>query len=275
MNKMETRKQVLKEELQTMKKALMVEMKKMLKEELVVEIKKELVVEKENLLKIVEEIKHLKTDLDNTIQFMNSKFEMVLNQNKDLSDKVSKLVDEKKVMESQLKSIKEEKNGLSSQVDFLERNLKGKNLEISGVPFTKNEKVIDLAVKVVTNIDSKIKEGDIEYARRLMKKDRNGATKYGPILVRFKNIDQRNYLFKNKKYLAQAKLQDVINGDEKVFINENLTPQNKKVFYHANCFKKQHNWRYVWTSNGIVFLRKTENSDAVTIRNIVDLEKLV
>ena len=96
MNKMETRKQVLKEELQAMKDALMVEMKKMMKEELVVEIKKELVVEKENLLKIVEEIKSLKTDLDNTVQFMNSKFEMVLNQNKELSDKVSKLVDEKK-----------------------------------------------------------------------------------------------------------------------------------------------------------------------------------
>ena len=31
----------------------------------------------------------------------------------------------------------------SSQVDFLERHLKGKNLEISGVLFTKNEKVID------------------------------------------------------------------------------------------------------------------------------------
>ena len=71
-------------------------------------------------------------------------------------------------MESQLKSIKEEKNGLSSQVDFLERNLKGKNIEICGLPFTKNEKVIDLAVKVITNIDSKIREGDIEYARTMV-----------------------------------------------------------------------------------------------------------
>ena len=45
MNKMETRQaQVLKEELQTMKDALMVEMKKMLKEELVVDIKKELAI---------------------------------------------------------------------------------------------------------------------------------------------------------------------------------------------------------------------------------------
>ena len=71
-------------------------------------------------------------------------------------------------------------------------------------------------------------------ARRQMKKDSNGATIYGPILVRYKNIDQRNYLFKNKKYLAKAKLENVINGAKKVFINENLTPKNKKVLYHAN-----------------------------------------
>ena len=266
MNKMETRHaQVFKEELQTMKDALMVEMKKMLKEELVAEINKEFAVE----------IKKEFADLDNTIQFMNAKFETVVNQNKELTDKVSKLVDENKVVKKQLKDIKEDNNILSSQVDFLERNLKGKNVEISGVPFTKNEKVIDLAVKVMTKVDSQLREGDIKYARRLIKKDSNNATIYGPILVRFKNISQRNYVFKNKKYLAEAKLEKVINGAKKVFINENLTPQNKKMFYHANCFRKQYNWKYVWTANGIVFLRKTESSDAVPIRSIVDLEKLV
>ena len=54
--------------------------------------------------------------------------------------------------------MKEDKNSLSSQLDFLERNLKGKNVEISGVPFTKNEKVIDLAVKVMSNFDSLIRK---------------------------------------------------------------------------------------------------------------------
>ena len=35
------------------------------------------------------------------------------------------------------------------------------------------------------------------------------------------------------------------------------------------------NWKFVKTSNAIVFLRKIESSDAVQIRKIVDLEKLV
>ena len=46
------------------------------------------------MLKTAKEIKKIKTDLDTTIQFMNSKFEIVVNQSKELTDKVSKLVDD-------------------------------------------------------------------------------------------------------------------------------------------------------------------------------------
>merc|ERR1712096_147870 len=152
---------------------------------------------------------------------------------------------------------KEETTSLCSQVDFLERNLKGKNLEIVGVPFVKNENVGDLALKVLTNIDPQLNKEYIESARRLMKKDKNNVTIYGPILARFKNIGKRNYIFRNKKNLAEAR-PNLVNGSvKKIFINENLTPKNKKIFYHANCFKKQNNWRFVWTANGMVFLRKT------------------
>ena len=90
----------------------------------------------------------------------------------------------------------------------------------------------------MTNIDFKLREDDIEYARRMMKKDSNNATIYGPILVRFKNIGQRNYMFKNKKYLAEAKLENVINGAKKIFINENFIPQNKKNVLSCKLFQE-------------------------------------
>ena len=45
--------------------------------------------------------------------------------------------------------MRENNNSFITQVDFLERNLKGKNVEISGVPFVKNENVVDLAVNVI------------------------------------------------------------------------------------------------------------------------------
>ena len=67
--------------------------------------------------------------------------------------------------------MKEETTSLSSQLDYLKRNLKGKNLEIIGVAFVENENVLDLAVKVITNIDHQLSEEYIDSARRLLKKD--------------------------------------------------------------------------------------------------------
>ena len=238
-------------------------------------IKEEISDEKDRLLKIVENIQKIKSDIGKTVDFMSEKFEVIIHESKELKSKVTMLVKENKILNDQLNDMKEETTSLSSQVDFLERNLKGKNLEIVGVPFVKNENVGDLALKVLTNIDPQLSKEDIESARRLMKKDKNYVTIYGPILARFKNIGKRNYIFRNKKNLAEAR-PNLVNGSvKKIFINENLTPKNKKIFYHANCFKKQNNWRFVWTANGMVFLRKTESSDAVLVKNLVDLENII
>ena len=46
------------------------------------------------------------------------------------------------------------------------------------------------------------------------------------------------------------------------------------MFYKANCFRKEKKWKFVWTNNGIVYLREKEGSDAVPIRNLVDLNNL-
>ena len=42
----------------------------------------------------------------------------------------------------------------------------------------------------------------------------------------------------------------------------------------ANCFIKTNNWKFLWTTNGTVYLRKKEGSDTVTVRNISDLDNL-
>ena len=111
---------------------------------------------------------------------MNAKFELIMHESKELQGKVSMLVNTNKVSNDQLQDMKEENTSLSSQVDYLERNLKGQNLEIIGVPFVKNENVVDLAVKVMTTVDLQLSEEDIDSARRLMIKNKNYFTIYCP-----------------------------------------------------------------------------------------------
>ena len=154
----------------------MKDMKIMLDEQLLDKMKtmtkEEIADKKDSLLKIVKDIKKLKSGVDKAVDFMNTKFELVMDESKELKDKVSMLVNEsQKVLNDQLKDMKEETTSLSSQIDSLERNLKDKNVEIIGEPFVKNENVVDLAVKVMTNVDPQLSEKFIDSARRLMKKD--------------------------------------------------------------------------------------------------------
>ena len=93
-------------------------------------IKEEIVDEKDSLLKIVEDIKKLKSDINKAVYFMNTKFELIMHENKKLKGKVSMLVNENKVLNDQLKVMKEETTSLSTQVDYLQRNVKCKILEI-------------------------------------------------------------------------------------------------------------------------------------------------
>ena len=72
----------------------------------------------------------------------------------------------KKAVHDELKKIKREINSSNLQIDYIERNLKRRNVEISGVSFVKNANVVDLAVNVMTKVDSQLSEEDIESAKK-------------------------------------------------------------------------------------------------------------
>ena len=107
----------------------------------------------------------------------------------------------------------------------------------------------------------------------LKRTKKNEVTK-SSILVRFKNINKKNYVYNNRKNLVKANFSSVDPNIKNVYINENLTPKNKQLFYLANCHRKTNNWKFLWTTNGTVYLREKEGADAVIIRNVSDLDNL-
>ena len=122
----------------------------------------------------------------------------------DKIDKIEMLMDKNKELSDQLKEMKEETSSSNLQIDYIERNLKSRNVETSGVPYVQNENVFDLAVKVMTKVDPQLRGDDIESVRRIKKKGNNNDIIQGSILVRFKNINKINYIFRKKKILAEA-----------------------------------------------------------------------
>jgi hypothetical protein len=51
----------------------------------------------------------------------------------------------------------------------------------------------------------------------------------------------------------------VINAPE----NESLTPYRRKLFGKINEFKHTNKWKYIWTVNGKILLRQTDDSNVL------------
>ena len=62
---------------------------------------------KDSLLKFFENIKKFKSNLEKAVDFMNTKFELIMDKSKKSKGKFSVLVNENKVLNDQLKDMKE------------------------------------------------------------------------------------------------------------------------------------------------------------------------
>lgn len=55
--------------------------------------------------------------------------------------------------------------------------------------------------------------------------------------------------------------------DLSIYIRENLTSKSSFLFKQARDFRKQFNFKFVWTKNGQIFLRKNEAEKIINVVN--------
>ena len=93
------------------------------------------------------------------------------------------------------------------------------------------------------------------------------------IIVRFTNRDTRNKMFANRKFIRNFDLKRFsVPGTEKMFINENLTKTRKKLFWQTKQKAKKEEWKYYWTVNDNIFVKKHDEANAELIKNVQDLQ---
>ena len=60
--------------------------------------------------------------------------------------------------------------------------------------------------------------------------------------------------------------------DNRIYINESLSRNNKYLFQECLKIKREKNFKFIWTQYGRIYLRKEANSPAKTVANQKDLE---
>ena len=161
------------------------------------------------------------------------------------------------------------------KVDAIEPYGRRQNLEIVGIPYVEGENTNEIVTEVAKLIEVDVKPEDISTSHRLpVRSSPDNSTRKPPaIIVRLVGRDIRNKIFANRKLTRNLDLEKIsVKGTEQLFINENLTQQRKKLLWLAKQKMKATDFKFIWTSNGSTFVRKSVTSDPINIKLADDLE---
>ena len=174
-------------------------------------------------------------------------------------------------MEEEINTLKRGRMELEKQlfevITPIEVERKEKNLEIHGLSEGSADENCSAVVKTMI---SKITPEPVIISKCFrfgQKETITGEKRIRPLLVEFENKKDRDTVFNSRSNLKKL--------NEKIYINENLPKHLRILRGKANTRRKQHNFKYLWTKNGNILLRKNENSNVINIKASIDLDKII
>lgn len=215
-------------------------------------------------------------EMKKAMTFFEAKCEEMMAENKELKKEVSALKKENSDIKAKLVATEKCAQNAMVKVNEVDNHLRLNNIELHGVSLDEKEDASKVAMRVIKIVDPSATEKDLELVRRVgnpTKKD--GSRRQDmPILVKLRSRDQRMHIMRNRKQLAGKDFNAIGVKANKVFINENLTSFSKSLFYQANILRKNNGWKYIWTTNGSINLRKNDESRVLFVRSEEDLHKI-
>ena len=162
---------------------------------------------------------------------------------------------------------------MQDEINAIQQYLRVNNLEIVGLPAPNQneteETLLINAINELEGIESPVRHEDIDISHPLNSNRKDGKSVH---VVRFVSRKTK-YAILGAKKREENKMFKFRNND--VYINEHLSKVNRAIFGAAQAKKKLLKYKYCWTRGGTVYMRKTDESDVITITKEKDLDDLV
>lgn len=163
-----------------------------------------------------------------------------------------------------------ERPEVSINIENLERNSLRSNLVISGLP-NSNLDTISILKNIGATISCEVEDSDFT---QLYSTSNMDPTKLLNIFVKFKNNEKRNNFFKAYLNYKNLYLTDVIKSGVsryRIFINEQLTKLDYKIFTKASELRKSGKIQKFFTRSGRVCVVQKDCDNYCKIYSINDL----
>ena len=228
---------------------------------------------KDNQNRNIQQINDLRNETE-TSYFNIKKEAVIYNENilelrKETEENSKQIVELKVQIEIDKNENRETIKDFNSRLNNLEQRSREKNLDIVGLRVPNEvETEMSLAIGFLNNVmKANLNPLDVEVAHVVPSRRQDNKR---VIVVAFKFREKRNEVLKLKHNLRSYN--DALPDQRtRIFVNEQLSPENRKLYAMAAKKRYELNYKFLWTKKGVCFLRKDENSLCVKIANEDDL----
>lgn len=233
--------------------------------------------------------------IQNVSEHMSS-IQSITSSIKEQDKRVTLVEDRTNRMEAQMHAI-------VNRMDAIEQNSTtiSSTIQINGVPNGPEENLRKIILDIAALISTEIKSVDVAHVNRnkphvqrststrsatvtdptdLAASSTHHQLSMFPILVTFTNEQIKNQFlgfFRKKRFLFIDDIGFVSPTEEeknRIFIFEHLIPSLKKLYTKTKSFQKANKFKYLWTKNGNIFLRKGDDTKIIRVFEHTDLSKL-
>lgn len=228
-----------------------------------------------SIAEIKQDINEFKSDINKSLEFCN---EQVVGCVRELKEHKVKLAQ----YELDIEQLKSEKLSLQKQLidtkkaqSSSDQYSRSNCLEIRGVPYTKQENIIDVVKKVAIALSFNLEERMIDAVHRLSHNPNDPGSARGIILKFCRRIDMEAMRARTRVKNGFSAAELGYNSENKVFINLSLTRESRALWMETRAVKQRKGYKYAWmTSVGKIFVRREEGTRAIHISSKSDLELL-
>lgn len=189
------------------------------------------------------------------------------------SSSVKKLQSENKQLKDSVKELEVRLANMEESSAKQEQWAKQQNVEIIGIPEAEGESLPSLITKLAEFACMRLRPEDVEFAHRVRAKRPIAGTPRS-IIARFRERSLKDAFLSYIRKKHGFTCKDIgMDGDSKVYINEHLTIKNKQLLSKTKAKAKESQYRYVWTKNCRIYVRKNDTSPYILISSEADLVK--
>ena len=195
-------------------------------------------------------------EIDKSENEMSESLNYLSTENKRLCERVSMLESMVAACESGMENVKQ----------YICRDM----LELHGIPVMQDENPNEIVKSVgLLNRGYQVQDQDISISHRLPAPE----SKIPPIIVKLMRRNTRDHIFSLKRQLRGKSTLDLgFPTENRIYLNKSLTQRTRDLLKDVKVFKRDYHFKFVWTKQGKVFLKKDDSSSS-TARSFSSLEE--